>query len=484
MSKSIAQTDPLTGQVAEYIDAKHLVPSRAGVVVGVSGGADSVALLAVLGALADRPGREWRLTVAHLNHGLRAGAEADAAFVGELAQARSLPLVAEARDVAAEAKRAGEGIEQAARRLRYEFLGAAAERCGASVVAVGHHADDNVETVLYRIARGTHLRGLAGIPASRPLGGPEVKLVRPLLGCRRKQIEEFCRRNGLRWRTDETNLDVRYRRNFIRNELLPLMKDKLNPSIDQAVDRLAAAAGEVEQYMQEAAAEVLRQVEMLAGDKTIELDSHLLARQPKVIRRYVMRLALEKLSVPLVGIGWQRLEELAALADQGGPAAVALGGGFVARSLPDRVLIAPAEQKTPTETWVVSLECPGRTDLPDGGEITCRIEPFGKSSFQAHCLQHASGVEVLDADRIRGPLVCRSRRDGDVFQPLGCKGRQSVSDFLTNLKLPPPQRDLVRCICDDKGIVYLAPLRIDQRVKVTAQSETVVQITVTGLCSR
>jgi len=471
------QSDPLTVEVGNFIDARRLIAADAGVVVGVSGGADSVALLAVLRDLAGEAGRHWRLTVAHLNHHLRAGADEDARFVAELAARWRLPCVVEKRDAAAEARRTGRGLEEAGRRLRYEFLSDVAAKARAGRVAVGHHADDSVETVLYHICRGTHLRGLAGIPAARPLGEAGVMVVRPLLGCRREQLEAFCRRSHLTWRTDPTNAELDFRRNFIRHRLLPLLREHLNARTDEAISRLAAAAEKIEAYLATRAAEVLKDAQRPA-ERGLALDADVLAREDAVVRGYVMRLALAELGVPSGQLATERLEELSGLLDAHGPPAVSLPGGFVARRQGALVVVLPPGLSAAPAAGPTVLQWPGRTDLGDGRRITCRAEPFDRAAFTDHCRRHERGVEMLDADQICGPLLCRPRRDGDVFQPLGCGGRQSVGDFLTNLKLPQADRARTACICDELGIVYLAPLRIDERVKVTAETRRVLRISV------
>jgi tRNA(Ile)-lysidine synthase len=236
-------------EVGAFIDARSLLPPGAAVVVGVSGGADSAALLAVLRRLAAMPARGYRLTAAHLNHALRPDAQADADFVADLARRWGIPCVVGRREVAAEARAAGQGIEQAAREARYEFLTQTAKAAGASHVAVAHHADDNVETILYRVVRGTHLRGLAGISASRGLGDSGIALVRPLLERKRVEIEEFCRAEALAWCADSTNADTSYRRNFIRHDLLPLLRSRLNRRADEALLRLAQAAAGAEDVL-------------------------------------------------------------------------------------------------------------------------------------------------------------------------------------------------------------------------------------------
>ncbi|MCK4603014.1 MAG: tRNA lysidine(34) synthetase TilS, partial [Phycisphaerae bacterium] len=439
-------------------------------------GADSVALLAVLRELAGRPQRAYRLTAAHLNHGLRDSAAGDADFVAQLARDWSVPCIIERRDVAAEAQRQGKGTEETARMVRYDFLSQAARRAGADYVAVGHHADDNVETILYRIVRGTHIRGLAGIPAARRLEGADVTLVRPLLVRRRDQIEAFCRQAGLTWRTDPTNEDTRFRRNFIRHELLPLLRERLNPRADEAVLRLAGAAGDVDAFLTRLADAALNRATRARGEGSLAISCEALAAEPEVVRTCAMSLAVASVGVPLRAVGLVRLTELTELLGAAGAGAVALPGGYVARRRGDEIAFEAATEAAPAKTPSVPLECPGETLLPDGRRIICEVGAFDPTAFATHCRSRPDGVELVDAEQIRGSLWCRPRAEGDAFVPLGAPGRQTVSDFLTNSKLPRRRREEVLCICDDLGIIYVAPLRIDDRVKITETTRRALKI--------
>ncbi|HUU59698.1 MAG TPA: tRNA lysidine(34) synthetase TilS [Phycisphaerae bacterium] len=467
--------------VGRFIDDNALLPPSAAVLVGVSGGADSVALLAVLRELSADPARGYSLTVGHLHHGLRADADGDEQFVIELSRGWSIPCIVDRCNAAAEAKDAGESVEQAARRLRYAFFLRAARQSGAGHVAVGHHADDNAETILHRVIRGTHLRGLSGIRPRRRIGDSQVHVVRPLLRVRRSEIEAFCRASGLSWRTDHTNADTGYRRNFIRHELLPLLRERINPAADEALLRLGKAAAEAEALLSAEAARALEAARRQApadGQVQVVLDRAELAGRPPLIAACALRKLMEEANVPMRELGMERFEELLALLDPAGPAAVPLGGGWRMRREADAILLEREGSAPDAAVGPLAVECPGETVLGDGRRIVCRIGPFDRQAFERHCRERPEGVELLDADRVEGPLRVRSRHRGDAFHPLGAPGRQTVSDFLTNLKLPRHERQRILCLCDGSGIACLLPLRIDERVKVTTDTRRVLRISV------
>ncbi|MCE5326954.1 MAG: tRNA lysidine(34) synthetase TilS [Planctomycetaceae bacterium] len=471
--------DPLDAAVAAFIDAHALLAPHAPAVVAVSGGADSVAMLSVLRSLSALPDRDYRLTVAHLNHALRPQAADEEAFVVELARSWDLPVIHHRADAAAHAQATGQSIETAARELRYEFFAAAATEAHAHAVAVGHHADDNVETVLQRIARGSHLRGLAGIPPLRKMEGAGPTIVRPLLACRRKDIEDYCRRKQLAWCTDESNANTELTRNFIRHELLPLLRTRLNGQADDAILRLSAEAAKTEDYLATRARQAIEASLWSREANAIVLERRPLGTRSRLIQQYAIRIALEDVGVPMQTVTAERINELVETLLGHGPAVISLPGQFTARRENDSFIIQHRPDEPPQPPPAVELACPGTTLLADGREVTCSIEPMDPVSFEIHCHDTPPGVELLDAAKICGRLVCRPRRTGDAFRPLGCDGSQSVSDFLTNIKAAPAVREAQICICDDEGIVCLAGFRIDQRVSIGDNTKQILRIEVT-----
>jgi tRNA(Ile)-lysidine synthase len=493
-------SDNLVAAVADAIDSRRLIPNSARVVVGVSGGCDSIALLAVLKELADRPGLGYQLVVAHLNHCLRQDADQDAEFVRHQADMLGLPCHIGKRDVAKLADELGQGIEQAGRQARYEFLRQVAIDAQAGIVAVAHHADDNVETILYRIIRGTHLHGLSGMAFARPIQSG-VTLVRPMLNIRRSMIEDFCQARKLAFRTDASNTDVKFRRNFIRHDLLSLLRERLNPQADQAILRLAKAAEITDDYVSTQAAAAIKAAELGRTDDEIVLSAKAMSALHPAVAMTAIRLTLEQLGVPMRPIGMEQINDVLTMLRVRGPACLNLPGRCTVSLAGDRLVLGRAiagnesdDSDAFAEVDETILQCPGLTELPDGTRITIETRSFDLSvsadaeEFRRHCQPgQASGgqrgqtarLELLDADKVSLPLICRPRRQGDTFWPLGCSGRQSVSDFLTNMKLSPDQRQLAywpKCICDQRGIVCLAPLRIDHRAKVTAGTRKVIRL--------
>jgi tRNA(Ile)-lysidine synthase len=291
------------------------------VLVAVSGGPDSVALLRAICSLKREHGGAGKLVVGHFHHRLREEADGDARFVAELAGRLSLPYEQSEARVGSLAKQRRDGIEAAAREARYSFLQSTAEKWGARYVATGHTLDDQIETVLFNILRGTGLAGVAAMTLARPLG-PAVSLVRPILTVRRREVLAYLEEIGQAYRTDSTNACTDFSRNRLRHELLPLLREKFNPDIDSALARLSGLAGDAQRIIEGIADDLLDRC--LGGPRAPSATNGSVALSLGPIRevdRHLIRelfIALwRRQSWPLQDMGfaeWNALADMASLA--------------------------------------------------------------------------------------------------------------------------------------------------------------------------
>jgi tRNA(Ile)-lysidine synthase len=268
------------------------------VAVALSGGADSVALLRALLEAKQEHGGKGDIFALHVNHHLR-GAESDGdeRWCGELCNKLEIPWQALQGDVAARAATEGDGIEAAARQERYALLTKTAEARGARYLATAHTRDDQVETVLFRLLRGTGLRGLTGIAATRPLT-PSLAVVRPLLNCTRGEVLAYLTMLGQDFRTDSSNADRSYTRNQIRGELLPLLRIQYNSNVDDAILRLAEQAREMSDFCENAARELLNSATTTNSQNEVAFHVAILREQPEILIREALRIAWREAHFP------------------------------------------------------------------------------------------------------------------------------------------------------------------------------------------
>jgi tRNA(Ile)-lysidine synthase len=300
------------------------------VVLGVSGGADSIAMLRAMAALKERHGGRGELYVGHLNHGLRgSAADADEGWLRLLCERLKLTLAAKKMDVSAIAAEQGDGWEAAARSARYAFLQALAERSGARFVATAHTANDQVETVLHRILRGTGIDGLTGIAKARALT-LAVALVRPMLELKRQDVLDYLAAIGQEFRTDTTNQNTQWTRNRLRHELLPHLRERYNPQVDSAVLRLGSQAGEAQQVVAQLAA-TLGERCVDAKLPRIQIDCTALEGQPTIVVREVFKFAWRQAKWPEQSMGFEEWQQLALLAAIPGPRTLNLPGSIGAK---------------------------------------------------------------------------------------------------------------------------------------------------------
>jgi len=283
------------------------------VLVAVSGGADSVALLRAMHAL--KTGGEGRLLAAHLNHGLRGPeADADQAFVADLCAKLAIPCHTGRADVERLAAERGDGLEEAAREARYRFLTRAAAEAGARYLVTAHTADDRAETILHRILRGTGIAGLAGIARTRFIPEAGLTLIRPLLGTRRAELLAYLDELGQPFRRDPSNRDPRFTRNRIRHDLLPMLAEGFNPGVVEALLRLGTLASEVQGFVDRLVDELAARSVISRARGRVEIDTTPLAAEPRYLVRELLMAAWREQGWPMQSMGFAEWDELAGIA--------------------------------------------------------------------------------------------------------------------------------------------------------------------------
>jgi tRNA(Ile)-lysidine synthase len=341
MSRRDSRSDAAGGfiqRVEQSLDALGACGQH--IVVAISGGPDSVALLRALHVL--RIKVKLELSAAHANHALRGEeSEADERFVRELCERLDVPLVCRRLPVPLPASERSEGIEATARELRQRFFADAALELGACFVATAHTADDQAETVLHRIIRGTGLAGLAGIQPSRQLA-PGVKLIRPLLGLRRAGVIEYLAAVGQDFREDRSNRELTFTRNRLRHELIPYLAEHFNPQVAEALTRLAGLAADAQAAIDLQVDRLLRRALIRRNRQAVVLSATVLRRSPRFLVCGLLRRLWAEQSWPLQGMGQAELDRVASLVDANG-SACDLPGGVRASRQRDRVVLSYAE---------------------------------------------------------------------------------------------------------------------------------------------
>jgi tRNA(Ile)-lysidine synthase len=445
------------------------------IAVAVSGGADSVALSLLLRDLAPQLGAAVAGLI-HVNHGLRgADADADESFCRALATRLGLPFDVHRADVAELARTRHVSIEAAARLARYDWFPAAAARLGASVVATGHTADDQAETVLLRLLRGSGARGVSGIRIKRGL------YVRPLLYCRRRALRAWLQEMGEGWREDASNADIRVPRNRLRHEVMPRLED-LAPGAVMALTRHAALAADDEAYLS-AAAEKASSGLVFSGNESRTDISELDA--PPAIARRMIRILAERVA-PGRTLSLKHVEAVRRLAASDKPRSrLDLPGLLVQKAGSAlRFSEAPVLTRNQSQPWMAWPErlllSPGSVDLPEVGlTLEARLATsapaaVSKSSGSAAGTARAWQVSICAAS-VTPSLIVRNRRPGDRFQPLGAPGRRKLQDVLVDRKIPRTERDGLPIVTTLTGeILWVAGVAVAEACRVRTPEDSVL----------
>jgi tRNA(Ile)-lysidine synthase len=466
------------------IKVKCVLDLRLPVLAGVSGGPDSLCMLDVLRQLG------YSLVVAHLDHGLRPESAQEAERLRQLAEQAGLPFVLERADVPGYADSHGLSTEEAARELRYRFLFAEASRRQAQAVAVGHTADDQVETVLMHLLRGSGLAGLRGM-SYRSLPNPwsvSLPLVRPLLGTWREEILEYIGQRDLQPSQDLSNLDVRYYRNRLRHELVPQL-EKLNPGARSRLWQMADILGEDEQ--------VLEQVEQAAwlacqpeqGQSYVSLDVKALHSQPLGLKRRLLRRAIECLRPGLRDIDFPTVERLLRFLDKPALSGQSdLAAGLRMQMEAGRLWLAAWEADLPGTDWPqvphgaplwldVALEKPAEIALEAGWRLQVEILEVSRERLIQARSNRDPYQSWLDRDKLTLPLQVRTRLPGERFSPLGMDGHSlKISDFMINMSLPRRARLGWPLVVSNRQVAWVPGYRMGENFAVSENTRQIVHL--------
>jgi len=489
---------PFLGRVISCIDKYRMIAEGDTVLIGVSGGIDSISLLYSLYFLKDD--LKCSLVVAHANHGLR-GEQSDreAEFVRKIAGDLKLPSAIEKIDVLGYMAEKGLSKQVAARELRYVFFEKAARQYSANKIALGHNADDQAETVLMRLIRGSGAKGIAGIKPVR-----DGKIIRPLIKINRYEITEFVKEKGLKYVEDPSNLETYYLRNKIRLELIPLLKKEYNPNIIETLRETAEIMGDEDEFLESYCSTILSDIIQSKGNEAIEIDVLKLKNFHIAIQRRIIRIALKMLKGDLLKISAVHVEDILN----------SINKGFSGKSLnlPDGIqaiyeygklkLFSEADVAEEAEVrFDISIKMPGETILskPKYKFATEIISPeeFHRDSSVAEFTLNEVNVLLqndnlkrchseqseeskytafFDMDKIKGALRVRNRIEGDIFHPSGMKGSKKLKEFFIDEKIPRRERDSIPLIVSGDTILWVVGKRVADYGKVDKDTKKILKI--------
>lgn len=453
----------LLERIEDAIVRHALITPGDSVLVALSGGPDSVALLHLLTRLRDTI--DLRVGAVYVNHQIRKrAAAAEARFCQELCEELGVDITIVVEDIPTLAKAEKKSIEETARDFRYGVFEAIAADDEYDRIAVGHQSDDQVETILFRFLRGAGRTGLLGIPIKRG------KVVRPLLDIPRQDIIEYLETWGLSWCLDRTNESPHYTRNFIRTRLLPSIRERLNPSVERALLSTAELLADEERLLDAMTNKAAKRCARVTPGGKIQLALSAYRRYDKVLRRRLLRRCFRFVSGRVELPDREVIDRFDGFCHEETPS-MSLPDGVSAVRISDDTLILRRvadlefDLELAAGEWV-SLDKPA-------ARIQLRELDRDKTELEK---RRRSMSAVLDRDRIVGPIRIRSIKTGDRFAPLGLGGTKKVGDYLTDCKTPAPLRDEVAVMCDDKGIIWLVGYELDDRVKITATTRKVLRI--------
>lgn len=461
---SSAKSRMLTTNVRSYIDSYHMLPQGATVLAAVSGGPDSMALLVLLHRLQAVYG--IKLTAVHVDHQLR-GRESvrDALFVRQQVARLGIPCYVVQVDAKRFQRTSGLSPQHAARELRYSALAKLLQQLGADRVALGHIADDQTETLIMRLLRGTGPAGLAGMPPMR------LPYIRPLMSIRRQTLIDFLRLEGIPWVQDSSNCNRAYQRNRIRLDVLPILR-QYNPQVDQRlyelIEMMAAEHHLLERQVDTWYPCIVRQ----RSDHRLMLQCYAYQHVPLAIQRRLLRRLTDQYIIPPATVRFHHIEHLRLLLTHGRAGQrLTLPGQWLVERHHDVAMMwhghAPVDS-----AQAAKLSIPGQALLQElNAVVTAEFVRTVPSP-----LAHSRDVVYIDAATIQTPLMIRTRWPGARFHPLGAPGHKKLKSFLIDKKVPRAERERIPLVVSGMEIVWVAGYQLGHRFRIRPETQRAVRL--------
>jgi tRNA(Ile)-lysidine synthase len=441
--------------VLNYISRKGLLIENDRVLCAFSGGADSVFLLVFLSKFS----RKFRIEVAacHLNHLLRKKAAfEDEEFCRNFCLERNIPFFSSRVDIKSVSREEGISVEEAGRNIRYSFLEQTAEEQGYSRIATGHNMDDNAETILLNLIKGSGIKGISGIPPRRG------KIIRPLLNTSKEEILVYLQGEKIAYLTDRSNLKNDYERNYLRNRVIPGIKKRLNPSLNEAIFRSSEIFRDISAYIEKKASEAEKQILEQGENLRIsvaELSKFERELHPEILKNVIERNFRSELS-------FKDIHSVLSLMDKTSGKIVNIPGKIKAVRERDYIIFYNEQHSSETRK---------RIKTGDHSKIDGKTLIIERWSGKAELTDNPD-IEFISGDNLGNDFIVRQWQPGDKFSPIGMKGNVKVSDFLNALKIPSFEKKRKLVLTDGKEIIWVIGYRINEKFKLQPDTKKVIKL--------
>ena len=443
----------------------NLIENGDNVVIGLSGGPDSMALLYVLLDIVEI---DFNIYIAHVNHGVRGDdALADEIFVKNLAKKLNLPYYSTRVNMEQYAKDKGISSEEAGRELRYGFFRKILAELGGGKIAVAHNKNDQAETLLMRLLRGTGIDGLRGMDFISD------DIIRPILNIERSEIEKFLKDRNIETRLDKTNLEPIYNRNKIRLELIPYIEENFNPNIIDTLWRTSRIATIDSDFLEEYTKKAYDKIVKKKGKHSIILNRELFLKEEQSIQQRIIRNTIININGSIQGISEKHVVNILDLFREGDTGkSIDIIDNLVAKTSYNEIIIEKKEDFNPKD-YLYEILIEDTTYIEDLGlEITTELTTVDKVNFN----NIDRFTKYFDYNKIDGKLYIRNRKPGDRFVPYGMKGSKKIKDYFIDEKIPKDERNKIPILIDNKNIIWIMGLRISDLYKITKCTEKVLKI--------